>query len=382
MFRAHILASLLPVVASLLHAQARPVPTRQLKAVGSFSGDFSEVTGVAELRDGRVVVSDIRERAVRVVDFSSGRARQIGRTGEGPNEYKNPGGLYAGLGDTLYLQDRGQPRLLLISQGGTIVGMRSTERRGVRESSDGGQDPKRIDRSGRVVGEGARFSRRSATSTSEAPDSSYLLRFDPSTQKEDTLARLRLPPTQVQRNGQMVMARSALYGPQDVWALAPNGRLAIVRAEPYRVEYLENGTRTVGPEVAVARVPVTDDDKKLYARGGAPVLLGLGRGKDAGGTPKMEQINAPTDLLFADYKPAVAAEYAPLFAPDGRLWIWRHQRFGAAATVYDIADAKGVIVERVELPARSRVMGFGRGVVYAVTLDEDDVPVLKRFSLQ
>lgn len=49
------------------------------------------------LPDGRLVVSDPQENRIALIDFPKGTSRLLGRTGEGPREFKRPGGLYRGL---------------------------------------------------------------------------------------------------------------------------------------------------------------------------------------------------------------------------------------------------------------------------------------------
>ena len=73
---------------------------------------------------------------------------------------------------------------------------------------------------------------------------------------------------------------------------------------------------------------------------------------------------------------------SPVFASNGLLWIPRATADGMLATpLYDIIDGKGKLVERVKLPARTRLVGFGSNSVYVVRLDEDDLQYLQRHSL-
>lgn len=49
--------------------------------------EFTSITSMRELPDGRVIVTDGRERQLLVLDFATGESREIGRKGSGPNEY-------------------------------------------------------------------------------------------------------------------------------------------------------------------------------------------------------------------------------------------------------------------------------------------------------
>lgn len=50
--------------------------------------------------------------------------------------------------------------------------------------------------------------------------------------------------------------------------------------------------------------------------------------------------------------------------------------------VYDVFDERGVRVDRVQLPARSRVVGFGNASVYVNERDTDDLPHLRKYALR
>jgi hypothetical protein len=68
------------------------------------------------------------------------------------------------------------------------------------------------------------------------------------------------------------------------------------------------------------------------------------------------------------------------FAPDGLIWI---NRMTAAdrPPLYDIIDANGKLFERVELPPRTKLVGFGAKSVYLVRFDQDDLQYLQRYAL-
>jgi hypothetical protein len=48
---------------------------------------------------------------------------------------------------------------------------------------------------------------------------------------------------------------------------------------------------------------------------------------------------------------------------------------------YDIVDGQGKVFERVELPRRTKLVGFGAKSLYVVRLDEDDLQYLQRHPL-
>ena len=70
-----------------------------------------------------------------------------------------------------------------------------------------------------------------------------------------------------------------------------------------------------------------------------------------------------------------------IVSPEGRVWVSRNLAAGAAKTVYDVFDGKGERVDRVELPARNRVVGFGPGSIYTAERDERGTASLRKYKL-
>jgi hypothetical protein len=65
--------------------------------------------------------------------------------------------------------------------------------------------------------------------------------------------------------------------------------------------------------------------------------------------------------------------------PEGELWIRVSQRAGARRRHYDVVDGQGRLVRKVELADDRRLVGFGKGTLYAVRRDADDLEWLERF---
>ncbi|MDF2770525.1 MAG: 6-bladed beta-propeller, partial [Geminicoccaceae bacterium] len=112
------------VVPPLLSASAvASQPTIGLsRKTGEATEPFSNLVAVQELPDGRAVVTDAKERTLSIVDFRTGEVRQLGRNGNGPNEYTNAQHLFRGRADTLYLFDFPARRMLRITPTGTLAG--------------------------------------------------------------------------------------------------------------------------------------------------------------------------------------------------------------------------------------------------------------------
>ena len=79
------------------------------------SEPLSEVHSIEELADGRVVISDYRERTLYLGDFRTGTLVPLGRQGAGPNEYSSVGPLARVAGDTILSVDFSARRALRLS---------------------------------------------------------------------------------------------------------------------------------------------------------------------------------------------------------------------------------------------------------------------------
>src|SRR5687768_12282191 len=113
-------ASLLAISTPLL---AQNVQTRTLsKPDAEFSEPFTQIGGVRELKDGRLIVTDPRDKTVQVVDLKAGTATKLGREGAGPGEYGIPFGMMALPNDTTAIADILNNRILLINPNATVGG--------------------------------------------------------------------------------------------------------------------------------------------------------------------------------------------------------------------------------------------------------------------
>ena len=63
---------------------SEPTPRSLGAPVVEFNLDVTEIAGVRELADGRVLVSDPKEPGIYIVDPRTSSARKIGTRGSGP----------------------------------------------------------------------------------------------------------------------------------------------------------------------------------------------------------------------------------------------------------------------------------------------------------
>lgn len=373
---AYALAVCTPLAA---HAQRLAPPLDHLHAVERrFPEPLSEISGIRELSDGRVVVADRLEKTVRMLDLSDGTFRDIGRTGQGPGEYELPGRLLPLPGDSTLLVDFGNTRLSIIDPTGSIVGSVP-----MMHGTDGMIVPNAADEQGRLYFRLTSFSLR----TPEAPDSMPIMRWDRARDVLDTIAQLPMGPMASIRigagGGGMRSTGINPLAARDQWAAAPDGRVALVFASDYHIDWVRpNGRRNSSGPIAYTPVPVTNADKEEWnAEGGSMGLGMMVSSSSASGSGGSRTINIPrpsaSDVDWPDVKPPFPAN-AARFDPDGALWVERHVQAGQPPR-FDVFDSDGRLARRVELPAGRRLLGFGSASIYLVHEDSDGLQWIERY---
>ncbi len=344
--------SLVVAAASLAVSQA--VPERSLPAATlEFKEGFTGIGAIRELGDGRVLVLDRQDKMVRLVDLTRGTAAPVGRQGGGPGEYRSPSRLIPLGGDSTLLVDPGLQRSIVIGPGGAAgeVLLNSND---MVSAPAGARAPQAVDALGRLYFTGTGLATGTATPT--LPDSLLLFRLDRRTGRVDTLARLKQaqPKIRIDRSGAKITSvniRKVPFTPQDDWAVFPDGRVIIVRTGVYRVDQLTAGGKLMqGPRIPYTPVAVVDADRNLSI-------------------DPLPKFKPPFD------GPATG------LSPDGRIWVRRTTAAADSIARYDVFDSSGRLLSRVVLPARTRIVGFGKTSIYVVRRDEDDLEYLGRIGL-
>ena len=380
----------LPAVV-LLGLVTQGVPTRTVGAPDAeYQEPFTLISSVRPLRDGRVIVADSRDKVLQLVDLPAQRARPIGRIGGGPGEFALPSRLIALAGDTTLLFDPVNSRYLeILPDGGvgrtiTFIDMADVGR---------GASPRGADRQGHLYFEAGRARPGSLTS----PTTADLIRVDRRTKRTDTIASLALPEGRVEGaqmlpGGMLRTLNSRPFALEDVAAVAPDGRVAVVRAKDYRVEWVSPaGARVTGPPTAYSRIRVTEDEREAFrasqTRPGQIIVTGPGGasgGRSAPAAPRA--MPAPrgkspietTPIDWPDYK-APFLTGAAVIADDGRLWVLASRAHDDPTPRYDVFDERGVLVQRVALPRRTKLVAFSQGVVWLARTDDDELQWLGRY---
>lgn len=375
---------------------AQNVQTRTLnRPEVEFEEPFTGISGLRELRDGRVVIADPRDKVVQVVDLRAKTATKLGREGSGPGEYGLPTGLLALGNDTTGVIDYLNNRILLITPQATIGGFVDLNAPTPNAPGGGGRGgmmmvgssmPSMADAKGRMYVRGSPFTL--VNGQPQSADSVALLRWDRASGKRDTVAFLRVPTNSSQISGgrgnmRISIGGGAPFQGADQITVAPDGRVAIVHHDPYSVEYVsETGQRTKGQPIRYDRVRVTEghkDEWRESRRNAMGMMMTNDNGRRTATMAPLNNVQDPEDW-GGEYMPPFLNTNTATFSNDGYLWIRRTGAPGMAPT-YDVIDRAGNLALKVVLPQRSRVIGFGNGTVYTIRLDEDDLQYLQRHRM-
>jgi hypothetical protein len=370
---AFLLGLLVPVG---LIAQSAPLTRKG----DEFAEPFARVSGLRELAPGRVLVSDGIEEKVLLLDLAGGTARQVGRAGPGPEEYKGPDALLPLPEGRTLLVDLGNSRLTTLGADGGIGESRSF----VDEGNDGFaiRLPAGTDQRGRL------YYQPLVGGPGGQPDSARVVRFDRANGRADTVAKAALPAVNRRTSGgqanrsERVMPRP--FAAQDAWAVAQDGRIAIARANPYRLDWVgADGRITAGAPMSWRPVPIRDGDKQEWIESMANGLTVRAENRNGqqsisfsrGG---MRDAADPAQFTWPEAKPAFPAG-AVRVTPEGEAWVERHVAAGAPRQ-FDVFDARGRRVRSVTLPAGVRLVGFGQGVAYGARMDDDGMEWLAAYN--
>lgn len=370
---------LLLLLAPLFQSAAPPQITLERGHV--LPVEFTQVRGLRELPDGRVLITDRLEERIVVADFSSGRVRDLGRPGRGPREFHLPSGLVPLPGDSTLFVDEGNGRLGIIGPDLAIHRSFMLRLPGIPAALI----PRAVDERGRWY---AQVPRWAVMTETEKGDTVPLLRIDPRGTSSEVVAWL----TAAGRGPSYSSGPRIPYVPfssSDTWTVSPDGRVLIFRAADYHVEVIEpDGRRRSFSPNPWTRQPVTDADRFDYTRrflagSGSAGRAGTG-GAGGGMTPTPPEMLKPEAVRamigqseFATTKPPFT-DALPRRSPEGEVWLERSLPLGAPPS-YDVFDRQGKLVRQVTLPRGRRLIGVGKAGVYAVLTDEDGIERVEKY---
>ena len=99
------------------------------------------------------------------------------------------------------------------------------------------------------------------------PDSLAIMRWDPTSGTVDTAGWVAAPRTRISgRSGDKggVSTDPPVFTPGEIWGVAPDGAVARVLPEPYRVMWYGKDSVTVGEVQPYSPIPVTEADRQAH----------------------------------------------------------------------------------------------------------------------
>ena len=358
---------LLATVASQTAAQGTNQKAIALSAPNAtLDAEFTSISAVRELADGRVLVLDQAEKKLFVADWARGSVTPVGRNGSGPGEYRQPSSLLPIAGDSTILSDWQSGRWLMLSH----AQIAETIGPDAPAMVAGARRLLGADNSGRVIFTRGLGSTAGATAARPRLDSTLLLRAARANGRVDTVGTMRARKAELRVQGpadnptSVEIVTHPLSSPEQA-ALFADGWIAIARQDPYRVDWrAADGRRVLGKPLPFERVRLDAGEQEAF----------MERQATRTGNPKRDPRS------YANW-PEVFPPYlmeALLPAPDGRLWIRRPPSAEHIAPPYDVIDRTGQLVERVSAGENVHVVGFGRASIYTVATDEDGIQRLQR----
>jgi hypothetical protein len=356
--------SLCPLMA---HGQVQT--TRLTEDAVNLDHEFTRIKSGRELANGTLLLVDDREKQILVADFGQNTVRRIGRSGAGPGEYREPGRVHCAPGDSSLIEDRQLARWLIL-KGETIVREEPVMPRfDYIPMLSGG------DRFGRVLdirplryGQSSGLPRLPIHSHAESP---LVIVDNRGSARRDTLARIRGAFRGVKRIMKPIAPGRApipwiVNNPldfEDQAILFCDGWIAIVRADPYTVEwYSRDGSRVVRDALPFVRVVVDARERAVATR------------------TEHQDIFTPDELpAWPEFVPPFPDD-ALFTLADGRLAVRRTATARSPRPIYDIVDRRGQLSERLELSEGEAVVAFGLRYVYIVRTDVDGVQTIRRHA--
>lgn len=371
--RTGLLLATLIAAAPALRGQAVRLITPELR----LGEEFSDIRGVRELADGRLLVSDYIDQRVVMVDAGLGSVAECVTEGGGPAEVRLAGRLLAMPGDSTLLVDIGNSRLMVLDPEGRPRRVLAAERPGLT-------GVRGVDGLGRLYftipgwAEGDQ---------ALAADSVRLVRWDPATDRTEQVAVVQGERMRSDIRAPAMVPRIPIvgYGTSDAWVVAPNGVVRVVRGADYVVETVAPGNPAVrGPRHGYETRAVTAADREAFVRDflRSTPTSGRGPGGGMGFSPQPSDAEVAAMVARTEY-----AERHPMFrpgsvvaGPGGQVWVGRPARPDEPVS-YDVFDAAGRAVRRVELAPGHRVALVTARGVYVIGEDADGVQRLERHRL-
>jgi len=369
-----LLASVTPLIAVAQRPAATvPVWTGKPDLVLGKEDDehetFSFVSGMAVLRDGRLVVADWKDHRVRVFSPSGQYQFDIGREGGGPGEFRQPCCMRVLDDGTLLVGDPQASRFNLYRvEASRAVSIGTIVTRGAARL-----DPLAPALSRLAVN---RFAMLSSNDAGDCRREHEVQHMD-STGKPLTNVKIATPPedsldiyvSRMQfRGGRGCAYHNVAYGSRFLLALAPNGGFARAVSGRYDIEWrsADGKVRARLSKDPEPPAPLTSNERARQSQTIDDVR---------------NAYKGPRRVVVPDGRPPIAALK---FDELNRLWVVRSTP-ATSLRVADVYDASGRLLARATWPAELPLEGSSvvmSTALYIATTDTSDVRHITRIRFR
>ena len=384
------------------------------------------VLGVRELPEGRLLVNDAGRRQLRIFDASLATTSvALDSTPGASNSYgPRPATIFRYLGDSSVMSEVVDRSALVLDHDGRVARAMA-----MPQWEDGWvpfpipfPPPAAMDHKGRLLARAGTNVRAGGF----VADSTLIVRADLETRQVDIVGaihhdggRNREDPPE---NGKRVVTTIIQPIPtQDSWAVLSDGTIAFIRGRDYHIDWiLPDGSKTSTAKLPFDWKRLTDEDKQKLAdsakvvwdslmtirnkRNAGPATNGRGggdggggdaqqgRGRSSGGVGEpgstqggsvQHMVSVPLSEI-PDYYPPIR-QNAAIADLDGNLWILTTTTAQSkhGELIYDVANPKKGLFERVRMPVGRSIAGFGKGgVIYLQSGNRTDGFYLERVKLE
>lgn len=390
MMRVSVVALLLCMPTLNISAQSTAVGSIPVRSLHNFrtsdSTTLQSISGIRRLPGGSVLVNDANRRQLVLFDSSLAHARVIADTSS-RSEYSyglrpKAGALIPYVADSTIFADNESSVLLVINPVGEIVNVVAPVRARDLNTIVAGQNGKSsFDASGRLIYASARAfdlglflpAPGEGPKTVTHPDSAPIVRADFDERSVDTIAMIKIAvqKTVLIRSNAGGVSPMVAVNPlpaSDDWTMMPDGTIAIVRVKDYHMDW-------ISPDGKLTSSPVMPFDwRRISAEEKQAMVDSVKRSLDEASARDLES-NPPAPgqpdrmrLNFTVEASDIPDNYPPvrtgqtLADMNGHVWVLPSTSASAVGgLLFDVVNRQGVVIERVQLPAGRRLVGFGPG---------------------
>lgn len=327
-----------------------------------------------ELPDGRVLITDNKENRLVIGDFRKNVTATIGRSGKGPGEYTSMGRLWPIGGDTTFMSEP------YLSRWHTVVGDKIVKTQSDVPALRALPTPIVLGVNARREVFGRAFPRNAKGQLSMA-DSSAMVRIGWNGAPHDTIGYLSpqrmnassTPVAAAASGGVSVGKRTFMISIKatDQLVVFPDGALAIVRGDPYRVDWCTAPKRCVnGPALSSAQPTMSGKDRDAYR-------IALVRAVRTFAT-EGDLMEGWPSTIPPFHTPGGPDDASVWPTGNGKIVIERVPTAASPTYTYDVIDRQGKRTATVSVPLGEFIIGFGAKSVYTLKTDESGVQRVQR----